>query len=222
VSEFSNDFSTEPQKAKARLRAELLAARHTTPPTSPSTAEMESVRATLADLAQGVPTVACYVPLPGEPGGPGLPDALAEVCGTLLLPVLLPDLDLDWAAYDGTLVPGARGLREPAGTRLGRAAIATAHLCIVPALAVDLRGVRLGRGGGSYDRALARVPAGVRTVAVVYDRELLVRLPEQPHDRRVRAVVTPSAGLRLLPNPAQDPHNSNPAAGAPVTAPSTG
>lgn len=164
---------------------------------------MESVTATLVDLGRGVPTVACYVPLPGEPGGPGLPEALAEVCGVLLLPVLLPDLDLDWAAYDGRLVPGARGLREPAGTRLGRARIATADLFIVPALAVDLSGVRLGRGGGSYDRALARVPAGVLTVAVVYDPEVLVRLPEQPHDQRVRAVVTPGTGLRLLPGPAQ-------------------
>lgn len=203
MSEFSDDFSTAPQKAKTRLRAELLAARQYAPPAGPSAADMESIRATLVDLARGVPTVACYVPLPGEPGGPGLPDTLAEVCGALLLPVLRPDLDLDWAVYEGTLVPGARGLREPTGTRLGRTRIAAADLVIVPALAVDLGGVRLGRGGGSYDRALARVPADVLTVAVVYDREVLVRLPEQPHDQRVRAVVTPAAGLRLLPGPTQ-------------------
>jgi 5-formyltetrahydrofolate cyclo-ligase len=208
VSEFSDDFSNDPRRIKAQLRADLLAARRVAPPPAPSAAEMESVQAALVDLARGVASVAGYVPLPGEPGGPGLPDALAKVCGRLLLPVLLPDLDLDWAAYGGmlvpgTLVPGARGLREPVGTRLGRAAIATAHLVIVPALAVDLHGVRLGKGGGSYDRALSRVPPSTLTVAVVYDREVLVRVPEQPHDQRVHAIVTPAAGLRHLPRSAQ-------------------
>jgi 5-formyltetrahydrofolate cyclo-ligase len=158
------------------------------------------VRATLADLARGLPIVAAYVPLPGEPGGPELPDALAEVCGRLLLPVLLPDKDLDWAVYTGTLAAATRGLREPPGPRLGTDAIAGAPLVIVPALAVDRRGVRLGRGGGSYDRALARVGAGARVVAVVFEEELLDEVPEQPHDRRVDVVVTPS-GLRLSDMP---------------------
>ncbi len=149
-------------------------------------------------MARGVDVVTGYVPLPGEPGGPELPDALAEVCGHLLLPVLRPDNDLDWARYDGTLVPGARGLREPDGPRLGPDAIATARLVLVPAVAVDRRGVRLGRGGGSYDRALSRVAPGTLVVAVLYDGELLDVLPEQPHDRRVSAVVTPSSGAVRL------------------------
>jgi 5-formyltetrahydrofolate cyclo-ligase len=195
VSEFSDDFSIKPVETKARLRAGLLAARRS----RPSPAENAAVRAILADLARGVRTVAAYVPLPGEPGGPELPDALAEVCDRLLLPVLRPDLDLDWAVYRGALVPAARGLREPSGPPLGPGEVATAGLVIVPALAVDRRGVRLGRGGGSYDRALARVPAGTLVVAALYDGELVDEVPEQPHDRRVDGVVTPSGGLHRLP-----------------------
>jgi len=145
-----------------------------------------------------VPTVAGYVPLPGEPGGPELPDVLSEVCGRLLLPVLQPDLDLDWAVYEGVLVPGARGMREPPGPRLGPTAVAGAGLAIVPAVAVDRRGVRLGRGGGSYDRALHRVGPGTLVVAALYDGELLDELPEEPHDRRVDAVVTPARGVVRL------------------------
>jgi 5-formyltetrahydrofolate cyclo-ligase len=68
---------------------------------------------------------------------------------------------------------------------------------IVPALAVDRRGVRLGRGGGSYDRALSRVPVGTPIVAALYDGELLDALPADPHDVRVTGVATPAGLVRL-------------------------
>ncbi|TDB95060.1 5-formyltetrahydrofolate cyclo-ligase, partial [Micromonospora fluostatini] len=98
---------------------------------------------------------------------------------------------------------------EPAGPRLGVTAIAGADLVVVPALAVDRRGLRLGRGGGSYDRALARVPATVPTVALLHDGELVGSLPAQPHDRPVRAVVTPASGvIELSPGPDVGPGTS--------------
>ncbi|MBM0260688.1 5-formyltetrahydrofolate cyclo-ligase, partial [Micromonospora sp. 4G55] len=95
------------------------------------------------------------------------------------------------------------------GPRLGRAAIGEAELVVVPALAVDHRGLRLGRGGGSYDRALARVPGRVLIVALLHDGELVEALPAQPHDRPVHAVITPSGGLRTLTDaPGVDPPTS--------------
>jgi 5-formyltetrahydrofolate cyclo-ligase len=66
-------------------------------------------------------------------------------------------------------------------------------------MAVDRAGNRLGKGGGYYDRALPELPAGIRLVAVVRDVELVEGLPSEPHDVRVQAVLTPGAGLRLLP-----------------------
>ncbi|WP_239095606.1 5-formyltetrahydrofolate cyclo-ligase [Micromonospora lutea] len=146
--------------------------------------------------------VAAYAPVGREPGGPDLPTVLADALppgADLLLPVLCDDLDLDWAAWDGpqAMVAAGRGIREPAGPRLGVAAVATADLVVVPALAVDRRGIRLGRGGGSYDRALARVPATVLTVTPLYDGELLDELPTDPHDQPVRAVITPTSGLMV-------------------------
>jgi len=151
----------------------------------------------------GIPgaVVAAYVPIGAEPGGPGLPEALRAAGATVLLPVLLPDNDLDWARYErpGDLADARRGLREPVGERLGADAVARARLLLVPALAVDRRGVRLGRGGGSYDRALTRVAAGTPVVALLHDGELLDELPAEPHDRLVSAVVTPSGGWSALP-----------------------
>ena len=93
----------------------------------------------------------------------------------VLLPVLLPDLDLDWAVDDGERHRSSvhRGLTEPTGTPLGPTAIAAADVILAPALAVDRRGVRLGYGGGCYDRALTRIRPDALVVALLHDGELL-------------------------------------------------
>jgi 5-formyltetrahydrofolate cyclo-ligase len=69
---------------------------------------------------------------------------------------------------------------------------------VVPALAVDHRGARLGRGGGYYDRALSHARPDATLVAVLFDDELVDHLPAEPHDRPVDAVVTPSAGWQAV------------------------
>ncbi len=68
---------------------------------------------------------------------------------------------------------------------------------IVPALLVARDGTRLGRGGGSYDRALARATG--LTVALLHDGELVDALPAEPHDVAVQAAATPSLGVVRLP-----------------------
>ncbi|MGZ4536779.1 MAG: 5-formyltetrahydrofolate cyclo-ligase [Nocardioidaceae bacterium] len=149
-------------------------------------------------------TVAAYVSVAKEPGTGPLIEALHAQGRRVILPVLLPDNDLDWAAYTGpdTLLPGSRGLLEPAGPRLGVDAIATADIVLTPGLAVDRTGMRLGRGGGSYDRALGRVPVGTFVCTLLYDGELLDAVPSAAHDRRVTAAVTPSGVTWFRPGPA--------------------
>jgi 5-formyltetrahydrofolate cyclo-ligase len=199
------EFSDEAQAAgvpKVDVRRWVLARRHALP-ASARAAAAARVQAELTALVRRTrPTlVTAYVPVGSEPGGPDLPDALVAALppgAALLLPILRPDLDLDWGRYTGrdTLVAAGRGLREPPGVRWGVDAVARADLVVVPALAVDRYGLRLGRGGGSYDRALARVSASTLTVALLHDGELLDRLPAEPHDRPVRAVVTPGGGVQ--------------------------
>ncbi|MCW2918232.1 MAG: 5-formyltetrahydrofolate cyclo-ligase [Actinomycetia bacterium] len=145
-------------------------------------------------------SVAAYVSIGTEPETRSLLFALWKRGTYVLIPRLLPDGDLDWASYEGpdSLVPGPYGLLEPTEPSRGTAAIKAADVVIVPALAVDRTGMRLGRGGGSYDRALARVGPGILTVSLVYDSELVDEVPAESHDQGVRAVVTPSGGFQLL------------------------
>jgi 5-formyltetrahydrofolate cyclo-ligase len=176
------------------LRAAIRAARRERTP-----ADREAAGAALARHARAVPggPLTAFVGVGTEPPTLPLLETLTAEGRAVLLPVLLDDLDLDWAAYDGSdLVRGRRGMLEPAGARLGLDAIATADVVVAPALAVDLAGNRLGQGGGSYDRAIARTTAPV--IAVVFDGEILDEVPAEPHDRPVDGVLTPMGGFRWL------------------------
>ena len=148
-------------------------------------------------------TVCAYLPFGTEPGTTALVDALAAGGARVLLPVIVSRTDpLDWAEYTGEadLVPSKfRGIREPGGKRLGSAAIGAAELILVPALAVDHRGIRLGRGAGHYDRSLVFAAAGAALLAVVRDEELVERLPGEPHDVRMSGALTPGRGVLELP-----------------------
>jgi 5-formyltetrahydrofolate cyclo-ligase len=175
---------------KAALRARVLSARRELAPAVREASDAALVRVAVAAV-KGRARVAAYAPMPGEPGGPDLVPALAAVIGQLLLPVLLADADLDWAAYDGSLRTGSAGFAAPDGPRLGVDTIASAEVVLVPAVAVDRAGRRLGRGGGSYDRALARVRPGVPVLALLYPGEWLDRVPADDHDQPVSGVLLP-------------------------------
>jgi 5-formyltetrahydrofolate cyclo-ligase len=134
------------------------------------------------------------------PSTRGLVYALWKRGTYVLLPLLLSDNDLDWASYEGpdSLSAGPRGLLQPTEPPRGPAAVTSADLVIVPALAVDRDGHRLGRGGGSYDRVLTRVGAAVPTIALIYDGELLDEVPAGRRDQRVRMVARPRGGITRL------------------------
>jgi 5-formyltetrahydrofolate cyclo-ligase len=183
---------------KAELRAQVLARRSALPADQRSAAGTLIRDAVLAEpQVQMAGTIAAYYSIGAEPGTHGLVFALWKRGSYVLLPVLRPDGDLDWASYEGpdSMVPGPRGLLEPGEPPRGVDAVARADAVLVPALAVDEAGRRLGRGGGSYDRALARVGPLVPLIALVYDDELVEHVPTEGHDIPVRATASPRAGL---------------------------
>ena len=189
------------QLRKAELRAQILA-RRSARPGEQRTAAGRLIRDAVlaAPQVQMAGTVAAYYSIGTEPDTRGLVFALWKRGSYVLLPVLRPDGDLDWASYEGpdSLVPGPRGLLQPGEPPRGVDAVARADAVLVPALAVDPAGRRLGRGGGSYDRALARVGPLVPLIALIYDDELVERVPVEGHDVPVRATASPRAGITPL------------------------
>lgn len=191
---------------KDELRRELLARRRE----RPDDARWHDAAA----LAAGLPRVldelgadpgrpiCLHVPVRREPGAAPdgavpLLDAAVALGRRVLLPVTVGEAPLDWASFGGRedLGPGPHGLLEPGGPRVGPAAIGGAAVVVVPALAATADGVRLGRGGGHYDRSLPLVGPATVVVALVGDDELLADLPSEPHDVRVGAVWRPHGGL---------------------------
>jgi 5-formyltetrahydrofolate cyclo-ligase len=199
---------------KTELRTRLRAARAAQSAEQRADAA-RALRDTVLDLphVQMAGTIAAYHSVGNEPGTHSLLYALWKRGTYVLLPILLEDGDLDWASFEGpdSLIPGPRfpagGSRPPGPPRLmepgepprGPAAIARADVVLVPALAVDRAGNRLGRGGGSYDRALARVSPQIPTIALLYDEELLDHLPSAAHDRPVTHAARPASGITALP-----------------------
>lgn len=174
---------------KRALREPLLAARRARP-----SSELEVARAALCDVVlqrvTGLTCVAAYEPLPTEPGSVELLAALVARGVRVLVPATLPDRDLDWVEW------------RPSGSTemCGPDAIGAPSLVLAPALAVAADGTRLGRGGGSYDRALARRAPGATVAALVFDEELVAELPRAPWDVPVDAVATPSGWREIVRN----------------------
>jgi 5-formyltetrahydrofolate cyclo-ligase len=186
-------------EAKAALRTQILDRRRTRPVQERQSAAAAVTRALLRGLA-GVRAFAAYVPDEEEPGHGRIPAAFTQLGARVLLPVVPSDgRELAWAVDTGRLAPGRYGLLEPLGPRLGATAVGTADVVVVPALAVARDGVRLGRGGGYYDRALQHARPDAVVVAMVFDDEFVDELPTEAHDWRVSAVVTPSGGWQTLP-----------------------
>jgi 5-formyltetrahydrofolate cyclo-ligase len=194
-------FVPEVGAAKAALRTRHRARRRARPQGERDAAAAAVAAALLRGLAD-TRAFAAYVPEPDEPGHGRLPAAFTQLGARVLLPVVPAEgAELGWAVDTGRLAPGRFGLLEPVGPRLGPTAVGTADVVVLPALAVSRDGVRLGRGGGYYDRALRHVRPDAVLVAVVFDDELLDELPAEPHDRQVTAVVTPSGGWERLRMP---------------------
>ncbi len=188
-------MSVDLSHQKRALRAELRERRR-----NMTTTEREHstslVCAHLRDLVTGLDarTIAAYLPANDEPNiRPFLNWADAQGI-RVLFPISRDDGLLDWTAGDGESErEGLFGMPEPVGELLAPNAIDDVDLIIVPAASVDRTGMRMGWGRGYFDRTLGSMEKCPPVYAVIFDRELVVAVPTEVHDRGVDGVVTPSA-----------------------------
>lgn len=189
--------------SKAALRDRLLTARrHVADDVRATEARQVCERLeALESIVTSDRTICAYVPVGTEPGSIEMLDMLLRRTGRVLLPVARTAADntplpLSWGEYrPGTLTTGRWGLLEPPQPWLPSSALAQAGVVLVPALAVDRRGVRLGRGRGFYDRSLGGRDPHARLIAVVRDAEVLDEVPADPHDIPMTHALTPRQGL---------------------------
>jgi 5-formyltetrahydrofolate cyclo-ligase len=185
---------------KAALRDRLLAARRSVADDTHA-GEARSLTNHLDAVVSSDSTVCAYVPVGAEPGSIEMLDVLLRRTARVLLPVARTTADdspvaLQWGEYrPGHLVAARFGLVEPAEPWLPATTVADASVVLVPALAVDRAGVRLGRGRGFYDRTLVHRDPRARLIAVIRDEELLDELPHEPHDVPMTHALTPGGGL---------------------------
>ena len=161
----------------------------------------ESLTTHALEAVKGMDRVAAYVSVGHEPCTRLLLERLTERGVRVLLPVLGPHLSRSWAYYRGAadLAERAPGRPpEPSGRVLPPEEVERVDALLIPALAVDRGGRRLGQGGGWYDRLLPLRTDGVRVFAMVHDDELVAGpLPTEAHDEPVDAVITPEEWFLL-------------------------
>ncbi|MFC6715071.1 5-formyltetrahydrofolate cyclo-ligase [Branchiibius cervicis] len=179
--------------AKVALRRELRTARRERVAAADEAGRRELGDRLAAHLmgylaGSGTARVAVFESLPTEPPTEEMIAALQAAGHTVIAPIMLADKDLSW-----------RDLAS--GEDLGVDAIADVTVIVLPALAVDATGHRLGQGGGSYDRALLRADPEAVRLAVVFESEVRDAVPADDHDQAVHAVLTPQRGVRRLPLP---------------------
>jgi len=210
-------FEESVQAAKDELRTAIMRER-----TGMSAARRLAVARGLRDVFLELPQlrharhVAVYVSDSGEPGTYLLRQALVSRGLDVVDPLIGNSNGLRRLASRDT--PPTRPDRDAPANRTRRprnrhanrrrllvafAPVVLAPVLLVPALAVDTCGRRLGRGSGRFDRILRLLDPATLVLAVVHDGELfdcaVESIPEEPHDVRVEAVLTPSR-IRYLTN----------------------
>lgn len=194
---------------KSTLRAQLRAQRHAF-----VQSHADDLQASAHELAhrlawwtmvRGAGTVTAYCASGDEPSTDALIEAIKEQSVRVLLPVVTSSTQLQWSPFltKTQMTIGSHGISEPTGPRYDSTVLSGVDLMIVPALAVTTDGVRLGQGGGFYDRVLPLVRPDVPIIAMIYDDEFLPAgsIPHEAHDVRVTHVCTPDEGLRAVKPP---------------------
>jgi 5-formyltetrahydrofolate cyclo-ligase len=177
-------------EAKKALRAQILAARSSNLSRQTSHQFAESLLA--LSLQQNLKRIGCYLSFGSEPET----DSFIELAQAEGMEIACPRIDSDghmvMAVLESETKASNLGFREPTGQVVDPQDL---ELIVIPALAIDYQGQRLGRGAGYFDRYLEQYKGP--TVGLVYDSEFLPEVPSETHDLPVSLVVTQSLTISI-------------------------
>lgn len=146
-------------------------------------------------------TIGCYASMQSEPPTSLLRKKLLELGFSIYLPIITESNELLWGEDCEPFTTNRFGIPEP---EKGDISTSDLSCLIIPALAVDQFGNRLGKGAGYYDKALSSVSSfaddGPLRIALVFEDEVLTEIPHEPHDQKIDLIVTPQKVISPVTN----------------------
>ncbi len=182
------------QETKQSLRKALQETRRNT---SLSDFDIEQLtKRGIFELSKTTGDVCIYMSLKEEPPTKDLIKEVRKLGRNVWLPRIEGN-DLLWVKNPDNFAKGPYGIDEPVGQAVLAKDITNLGAIILPALAVDVNGTRLGKGKGFYDRVLAQVNENVKRIVLLFDLEFILEIPQETHDQPVHTIATPYRSIHF-------------------------
>ena len=182
------------QETKQSLRKSLQEARRKTQLGS-FDAEQLTKRA-LFELSKTTGDVAIYMSLPEEPPTEILIQEVRKLNRNVWLPRINND-ELLWIKNPTEFNVGPYGIKEPKGDGVFAKDLTDLGAIILPGLAVDVKGTRLGKGKGFYDRVLVQLKENTKRIVLLFDLEFILEVPKESHDQPIHTIATPYRSIHF-------------------------
>lgn len=148
------------------------------------------------ELSKTTGDVAIYMSLPEEPPTEKLITEVRKLGRNVWLP-RISGVDLLWVKNPESFNSGPYDIKEPVGDAVGVKEITELGAIILPGLAVDIKGTRLGKGKGFYDRVLVQLNENVKKIVLLFDTEFILEIPKEDHDQPVHTIATPYRSIHF-------------------------
>ena len=150
----------------------------------------------LFELSKTTGDVAIYMSLPEEPPTENLIAEVKKLNRNVWLPRINND-ELLWVKNPTEFNVGPFGIKEPKGDAILAKDLTELGAIILPALAVDVKGTRLGKGKGFYDRVLVQLNENVKRIVLLFDLEFILEIPKESHDQPIHTIATPYRSIHF-------------------------
>lgn len=180
-------------QSKANLRSDLTALRKTR--TTSLEESQKFAELTLSLIAPEHSDIAIYHATKIEPPT-DLLISMLQKNKNIYLPKVISQ-DLVWVKNPSGFTKGAFNISEPLGEEKSFSDYPNIKVLVIPALAADKSGFRLGKGGGYYDRLLAAIDSDVLKIALLFDNEVVSEVPHEAHDQKVNYLVTEKRIIKI-------------------------